>query len=115
MGYRMNDKDWDEVMACDKADHRIARMLSEEYAWGWATCWFSETGEFGHAMMRADPTHTDDMIRGLFTWWQIPDGREVTDRDRKAQALMAAYLQEREANGDVGPVEGFRELWPTDR
>jgi hypothetical protein len=111
MSYRMSEEDWNEVMACSSADHRIARMIAEENSWGWAACWFADTGEFGHGLMKSTPTYADNMIRHLFTWWQ-GIGRKVTEREQHAENLMAAYLREREEAGDVGPVDHFAQLWP---
>jgi hypothetical protein len=112
MGYRMSDNDWAEVMATDTADHRIARMLGEEYTWGWATCWFSDTGEFGPGIATPrDDSYATGMIHALFGWWQTPD-RNLTAREQHVERLMTAYLAAREAAGDTGEIDGFQALWP---
>lgn len=116
MGYRMSDDDWSMIDQVEEYTHTEARMIAEEYTWGWASCWFASTGEFAHdIMISRNGTYAAAMDQALFGWWadsSDPDDRPITSREQRARYRMRVYLDKREANDDMGPVEGFSRLWP---
>lgn len=112
MGRRMTEQDWTVVDATEVYDHATAHTIAEEYTWGWASCWFASTGEFAHEIMSPrDGRYATAMDRALFGWWADMPEHAPSSREQRTRARMLAYLTDREARDDMGPVDGFEYLW----
>lgn len=113
MGRRMSEQDWAHIKACETFGHTEAHMIASEFEWSWSTCWFEGRGEFAHDIMSPrNGSYATVMDQALFGWWMDQDDdTRAKDRDHVARERMLAYLRNREARGDMGPVEGFRRMW----
>jgi hypothetical protein len=104
-------------------DHLTASMIVEAFTWGWATCWFAETGNFavatqcltqtcaGEPYEGRDPVA--DMDEALWWWMDGPGGHsDPYDNERMVPILreeMRKYMAARwqDGAGECGPVEGW--------
>lgn len=97
-------------------DHRTAKQIAHAYTWSWVTCWFAGEGEIGHAIMGEafylDPAGR--LMRALFGWWHRsadnPDGTDYEPDEIHVVTAMQNYLVDRVRRGDLGPVDGWRQL-----
>jgi hypothetical protein len=112
MGKRLTNEDKQYLRELERFDHTAAHMVAEEYTWSWATCWFADEGEFNHWMMTPREGSYATMIDwALFGWWAASGECEIDVWEIDVRAKMLAYLRDREARNEMGPVEGFKRLW----
>ena len=87
----------------ERIDHGTARTIA---------AWFNEPGIVASFVSTgAMPTDTD--TPGVDLLHAMQSGVDQATRDTNIDALLALdyYLEDREAAGDLGPVDGWSSMW----
>jgi hypothetical protein len=124
MGFvHLDDRAVPAVLAARQAgeviDHLTASMIVDAFTWGWATCWFADTGNF--AVATGEPAASDgrpwdgrDPVACMdeALWWWMADHDDPWDDERLVSILreeMRKYMAARwrDGEGECGPVEGW--------